>query len=464
MPQISDFLALIASNALVYGGSFLLVLGILVFVHEFGHYIVARWCGVRAEVFSVGFGREIFGYTDKRGTRWKFSLIPLGGYVKMFGDVDPTSSGHTEKVVDGEGNVHVMTEAERNVAFFTKSVWRRMAIVFAGPGINYLFAILIMSILYMAYGQPITPPQAAAIVVGSAADKAGFEPQDVILKIGDRNISRFEDIRREIAVKLDVPTEFTILREGKTVRFTASPERLEEKDTHGFKQSRGVLGVISPGNGIDLKSIKDVDGVKVKDVDDARQKLLARMGKSSVVSVSGGVTDKGIRIHPLADKNVGLKDPQSKTYNSLIITDGESEKVITHGPIDAVTAAVSETYKITVSTLEAIGQIFTGTRKATELGGIIRIGAIAGDMAQTGFIALVTFMALLSINLGLINLFPVPMLDGGHLVFYSIEAIRGKPIPEQIQEYAYRLGLAILVGIMVFANLNDVMQLVLQKV
>lgn len=464
MPQISDFLGLIASNILVYGGSFLLVLGILVFVHEFGHYIVARWCGVRAEVFSVGFGRELFGYTDKRGTRWKFSLVPLGGYVKMFGDVDPASSGHTDKVVDGQGNVHVMSAAERDVAFFAKSVWRRMAIVFAGPGINYLFAILVMSILYMTYGQPVTPPQAAAVVVGSAADKAGFEPQDIIVKIGDRSISRFEDIRREIAVKLDVPTEFTILRDGKTVTFTASPERLEEKDTHGFKQSRGVLGVLSPGNGIDLKAIKEIDGVKVKDADDAREKILARMGKVSEVAVSGGVTDKAIRIRPLADKNEGLKDPKSKTYNSLIITDGEVEKVIKHGPFDAVTSAVSETYKITVSTLEAIGQIFTGTRKATELGGIIRIGAIAGDAAQNGFISLVTFMALLSINLGLINLFPVPMLDGGHLVFYSIEAIRGKPISEQIQEYAYRLGLAILVGIMVFANLNDVMQLVLQKV
>ncbi len=340
------------------------------FVHEFGHYIVARWCGVRAETFSVGFGREVFGYTDKRGTRWKFSLIPLGGYVKMFGDVDPASSGHTDKVVDGEGNVHVMTQAERDVAFFAKSVWRRMAIVFAGPGINYLFAVLVMSILYMTYGQPITPPQAAAIVVDSAADKAGFQPQDVILKIGDRSIGRFEDIRREIAVKLDVPTEFTILREGKTITFTASPERLEEKDTHGFKQSRGVLGVISPGNGLDLKSIKEVEGVPVKDVDDARTKVMAHMGKVFEVSVSGGLTEKGIRIHPLAAKNAALKDPKAKGYNSLVITDGDVEKIIKHGPIDAVTSAVSETYKITVSTLEAIGQIFTGRARRRSWAGL----------------------------------------------------------------------------------------------
>lgn len=464
MSQISDILALVASNIWIYGGSFFLVLGILVFVHEFGHYIVARWCGVRAETFSIGFGRELFGYTDKRGTRWKFSLIPLGGYVKMFGDVDPASAGHTDKVVSADGNVHTMSEEERKVAFFSKSVWQRMAIVFAGPGINYLFAIVVMAILFMAYGQPITPPQAAAIVVGGAADKAGFEPQDVILKIGGNTISRFEDIRREIAVKLDVPTEFVVLRQGKIVTFTASPERMEEKDQHGFKQSRGMLGVISPGNGIDLKSVKMIDGKPVSDVNDAREKILARMGSVFDVGVSGGLTDKSIRIHPLMEKNEGLKDSKSKTYNSLVIAEGEVSSVIKHGPVDALTSAVSETYKITVSTLEAIGQIFTGTRSAKELGGIIRIGAIAGDMAQTGFISLVTFMALLSINLGLINLFPVPMLDGGHLVFYSIEAIRGKAISEHIQEYAYRLGLAILVGIMVFANLNDIMQLVLQKV
>lgn len=454
MPQISDLISLIASNVWIYGGSFLLVLGILVFVHEFGHYIVARWCGVRAEVFSVGFGREVFGFTDKHGTRWKFSLVPLGGYVKMFGDTDPASAGHSKEP---------MSDEERKVAFFAKNVWQRMAIVFAGPGINYLFAVLVLAMLYMFYGQMITPPQASAIVVGSAADRAGFQPQDVILKISDRNISRFEDIRREIAVKLDEPTKFTVRRDGKVVEFTASPDRMEEQDQHGFKQTRGFLGVISPGNGLDIKFIDVVDGQKVRNVDHARELLLARMGKVFVVSLSRGSADT-IKIHPLADKNLGLKDPDSKTYNSLVIAEGDPELIVKHGPFDAVTSAIKETKQITVSTLEAIGQIFTGTRSAAELGGIIRIGAIAGDMAQNGMIALITFMALLSINLGLINLFPVPMLDGGHLAFYAVEIVRGKPIPEQIQEYAFRLGLAILVGIMVFANLNDIMQLVLKKV
>ncbi len=459
MPGIHELFQLIASNMWIYGGSFLLVLSILVFVHEFGHYIVARWCGVRVETFSIGFGKEIGGFTDKHGTRWKFSMVPLGGYVKMFGDVDPASAGKTENVTDG-GEVRPMNAEERKGAFFAKSVWKRMAIVFAGPAINYIFAVIVLAGLYMFYGQPITPPQASAIIVGSAADKAGFEPHDVVLKIGDRKISRFEDVRREVAVKLDTPTMFVIERDGKSMEFMATAERQQSEDHHGFKQSRGLLGVVSPGNGIDIKYIKAVDGVAVSDVNQTRKMLLARMGQKFTVELDRGPIQEKYLIQPIAEKNLDMKDPDSLGYNSLVIANGEIDKFIKHGPVSAIGNAVAETYNITVSTLESIGQMFTGTRSATELGGIIRIGAIAGDMAQSGVIALITFTALLSINLGLINLFPIPMLDGGHLVFYAVEAIRRRPLSEQIQEYAFRFGLAILVGIMVFANLNDIMQLI----
>jgi regulator of sigma E protease len=460
MPGIQDLFQLIASNMWIYGGSFLLVLSVLVFIHEFGHYIVAKWCGVRVETFSIGFGKEIGGFTDKHGTRWKFSVIPLGGYVKMFGDVDPASAGKTETVQDG-GAARAMTESERSTAFFAKSVWKRMAIVFAGPGINYLFAILVLAGLYMFHGQAVTPPQASAIIEGSAADKAGFKPHDTILKIGDRNIRRFEDVRREVMVKLDTPTQFVVERDGKVIEFMATPERQQSEDHHGFKQSRGLLGIISPGNGIDIKYIKAVDGIDVdKDADKARSLLLARMGKTFEITLDRGPNLEKILINPVADKNLDMKDKDSLGYNSLIVANGDIEQIIKHGPLNSIGAATRETYNITISTLESIGQMFTGTRSATELGGIIRIGAIAGDMAQSGVIALITFTALLSINLGLINLFPIPMLDGGHLVFYAAEAVRGKPLSDQIQEYAFRLGLAILVGIMVFANLNDIMQLI----
>lgn len=460
MPGIQELISLITSNIWTYGGSFLVVLSLLVFVHEMGHYLVARWCGVRIDSFSIGFGKEIWGFTDKRGTRWKVSIVPLGGYVKMFGDVDPASAKQTATVTDGN-DVRPMSEAERKRAFFAKNVWQRMAIVAAGPGINYLFAILILAGLYMTHGQPVTPPQASAIIVGSAAEGAGFQPHDVIKRIEGRPVSRFEDVRREVTIKLDTPTTFVIQRGDREIELKAAPLRMESEDEHGFKQSRGFLGIVSPGNGIDLAHIRKIDGVGVTGPDQARALLLERMGRMFQIELDRGDETDLIIVHPLAANNEALSDPEAEDYDALVISESLGEIVIKHGPIDGVGQAIKESWNITVSTLEAIGQMFNGTRSTQELGGIIRIGAIAGDMAQAGMLALITFTALLSINLGLINLFPIPMLDGGHLAFYAVEAVRGKPISEQIQEYAFRLGLVILVGIMVFANLNDIMQLIL---
>ncbi len=459
--SIFDWVDLIAQNIWLYGGAFLLVLGILVFVHEWGHYIVARMCGVRIESFSIGFGPELFGMTDKRGTRWRFSLVPLGGYVKMFGDVDPASARHSETVQEGE-QIRPLTSAEKNVAFYTQPVIRRAAIVAAGPGINYLFAVVVMAILFMAYGQPVTPPLAAAVIGGSAAEEAGFKPHDEVLAINGKAVYRFEDIRRAIMVGLDTPLEMTIRRDGKETKIRAVPRKLDETDHFGFTHSKGMLGLISPDNGIDIRHIAKIDGQEVADADAARAIIVQKMGQTFTIELSSGVdTTNRLIISPPPELNQGLKDPKSADYGRLTLIYNDEDFVVRHGLFSAVGAALSETWSITVSTLQALGQMFTGTRSATELGGIIRIGAIAGDMAKTGFLALVSFTALLSINLGLVNLFPIPMLDGGHLVFYSIEVIRGTPISEQIQEYAFRLGLAILVGIMLFANLNDIVQLIL---
>lgn len=460
MPGIQELFQLIASNILLYGGTFLVVLSILVFVHEFGHYIVAKWCGVKIDSFSIGFGKELGGFTDKHGTRWKFSMIPLGGYVKMFGDVDPASARQTDTVQDGT-QTREMTADERKGAFFSKNVWQRMAIVFAGPGINYLFAIVLLAGLYSVYGQVVTPPQVAAIARGSAADLAGFKLHDQVLEIDGRAVTRFEDIRREVMVKLDTPTEFVVKRGDETLTLTATPQRLESKDHHGFAQSRGYLGVISPANGIDLKFIRSVNGRAVDNADQAREAIMPRLGTQFPVEIDRGETIDTVLIHPTKENNAGMDKKDDPTFNTLNIAQGSVEEIIKHNPLSSIWYATVETYNVTASTLEAIGQMFTGTRSAKELGGIIRIGAIAGDMAQAGIVAMIGFTALLSINLGLINLFPIPMLDGGHLVFYAAEALRGKPVSERIQEYAFRFGLAILVTLMVFANLNDIIQLIL---
>ena len=460
MSSIFDLFQLIASNVWLYGGTFILVLSILVFVHEWGHYIVARMCGVRVEVFSIGFGKEVFGIDDKHGTRWKFSLIPLGGYVKMFGDTDPASAGHTDEVKGENEPARPMTDDERGSAFFAKPLWQRAAVVFAGPGINFLFAIILLAGLYATQGQPVTPPLASAVIIDSAADRAGFQPHDKVISINGEKIKRFEDIRRIVTIALDTPLDFKVLRNGEEVEFVATPDKEELTDRFGFKQSRGLLGIIGPANGLMLENITSIEGRKVEGEEAVRDAIAPKLGKSFVIELDRGPETDLMRVQPLKDMNEGWNDPEHVDYAHLVVSSQSAEEMIKHSIPGAVISAVQETWTITASTFKALGQMITGVRSAQELGGIIRIGAIAGDMAQAGLIALITFTALLSINLGLINLFPIPMLDGGHLMFYAMEAVKGSPISDQVQKYAFRFGLAVLVGIMLFANLNDIIQLI----
>lgn len=463
MESLTDMIQLGLSNIWTYGATFLFVLGLLVFIHEWGHYIVARMCGVKVDVFSVGFGKEIFGWTAKSGTRWKISLFPLGGYVKMYGDSDPASAGFSDDIILETGETRTMTEAERSVAFFSKPVWKRALIVFAGPGINYLFAIIVLSILYMFIGRPITPPVVSGVEIGSAADKATFQPHDVVKSINGKQIDSFDEVRRKAMLTLDEEIVFGIERDGKPLEITAMPAKISDTDRFGFAHERGYLGLIGPANGIDIAQIASVDGVETQGDIAKIQKLLSqKLGKDIVIStaIQGTGEPTKVKIRPPKELNKFSEIPAgSKEPIALILGQKPGDQVLKYNPISAVGVAVKETYRITAETLKAIGQMFMGTRSTKELGGIIRIGAMAGDMAERGYIALIVFTALLSINLGMINLFPIPMLDGGHLLFYAIEAARGKPVSERAMEYAFRFGLVILVTLMVFSNLNDVLQL-----
>lgn len=373
-----------------YGGPFILVLSVLVFVHEWGHYIVARFFGVKVENFSIGFGKELFGWNDKNGTRWKVSLIPLGGYVQMFGDVDPASASHAEGVKEGD-TVRKFTEEERKVAFFTQSVGRRAAIVFAGPAINYIFAIIILTGLFAIEGQPYTPAIVKSVVEGSPAAQAGIQPDDKIIEVDGVAITKFQDLTKIVMINLDKELEVKLVRykgekqwHDEPVVLNVKPKIVVEEDRFGFRHSTGRLGLVG----------------------------------------HGGASE--IREHTLTS---------------------------------AMGAALFETYEITANTLKALGQMVMGYRSTDELGGIIRIGAYAGEFAQAGLISLITFSALLSINLGLVNLLPIPMLDGGHLMFYAMETVRGKPLGERFQEYSLRIGVMFLMGVMLFATWNDLVQL-----
>ncbi len=355
---------------------FLVLLTILVFVHEMGHYLVARRCGVRIEVFSIGFGPEICGWNDRHGTRWRFSAIPIGGYVKMFGE-QPGGSGR-------DGEAPALSAAELAVSFSTKTLGQRAAIVFAGPFANFVFAIIVLAGMFMAVGQPFTPADISEVMPGSAAERAGLEPGDVFVSINGTKIERFEQVVRIVQLAPGQPLEITVLRNGREITLDAVAGIHEQEDRFGNTQTIGRLGVRRSG---------------------------------------------GDRI------------------------------LVRHDPATAVWRASVETVVLSRRILEFVWQMIAGTRTAKDLGGPIRIAQISADVWQLGIESMIMFAVMLSINLGLLNLFPVPMLDGGHLLFYLFEAIRGKPLGERAQEYGFRIGIVMVLGLMVFATWNDLQYL-----
>jgi regulator of sigma E protease len=354
---------------------FLVVLTALVFVHELGHYLVARWNGVKVEIFSIGFGPEIFGWWDKAGTRWKFSAVPLGGYVKMFGDSDAASTP--------SAGLRMMTEEEKRVSFHHKRLGQRAAIVAAGPIANFLFAVVLFAVLYITVGQPFTPPDVGAVTPGSAAERAGIQPGDFILSIDGKAITRFEQVQQIIQLNQGTPVQMVVRRDNAEVPLTLTPQLVEEKDIFGNMHRRGRIGV------------------------------------------------RG----------------------------GSAPEYVKRDPATALWHAAGETWNISIGTLKAMGEMIIGARGTDELGGPIRIAQMSGEVASIGFVALVGFMAVLSVNLGLINLFPIPVLDGGHLLFYAAEAVRGRPLGQRAQEYGFRIGLALVLMLMVFATWKDLERL-----
>jgi regulator of sigma E protease len=355
---------------------FLAILTALVFVHEMGHYIIARINGVRIEVFSVGFGPELLGVTDRTGTRWKFSAIPLGGYVKMYGDRDGSSAPDADAI--GE-----MTAEEKSVSFHHKRLGQRTAIVSAGPIANFIFAIVILTFFYMVYGQPSTIPEIADVGAGSAAEVAGLEVGDRIVSINGRAIDRFEDVQLIVHTGLGASLEITVLRDGAHLTMTAVPEVVEFKDRFGNTSKIGRLGVRSEKSALEKLDL-----------------------------------------------------------------------------FSAMWQATLSTYDYSLVTLKAIGQFITGARSTKEMTGPIGIAKLSGDMAGAGMVAMLWLTAILSINLGLINLFPVPVLDGGHLLFYLFEAIRGRPLGMRAQEYGFRFGLGLVLLLMIFVTWNDLVNIV----
>lgn len=354
---------------------FLFVLTVVVFVHEMGHYLVARWCGIGSQAFSIGFGPELIGFTDKHGTRWKISAIPLGGYVKFIGDESATSSPVDVNNAD-------LSADEQRRAFHTQPVWKRAATVFAGPAFNIILTVVIFSVFFALYGRQISDPLIAGVQPSSPAAEAGFEAGDRFVSVDGEKITTFSDVQRIVSGRAGDKLNFTVERDGKMVDLQAVPATVERTDPLGNKIKLGAIGV--------------------------------------------------------------------ETTEAV----GNFRR-IEYGPLESVAQAVMETGYIIGRTGEFFQRFAVGREDKCQLGGPVKIANMAGKAASQGFDWLIQLMAMLSVGIGLLNLFPLPPLDGGHLVFYAVEAIKGSPVSAAAQDIFYRVGFLLVMGFMGFVLFND---------
>lgn len=437
-----DILALAADYA-PEALTIVLVFSALIFVHEWGHYAAARACGVRVEEFSIGFGPEVAGFDDSRGTRWKVCAVPLGGYVKMFGDEGPTGAGK-------DAAIPAELESE---AFYNKPVWRRAVVVAAGPLVNYAFALVLLFGLYATVGKHSAPPVAAAVGVGSVAQEIGIAPGDVVVSIDGAPMESFQDVRRTMVLSRGEEKVIVLRRGGEEITLTAAPQVEQHTDRLGFKSSQAALGISSPAAMLEIGSIQSVNGAEFKLESQARAALCAGLGTRMEIALRG--EEGAVIAAPRAADNPDCLEVEALALGSA------QELASVRMPVGtALAEAGAEVWEANASILRSFGQILTGTRSAMEMGGLPRIALVISDASNSGIAAVIVIAAFLSITLGLINLFPIPVLDGGHLLFYAIEAIRGgRPVPEKVQELAFQAGFVFIIGVMLFTNGNDIVQL-----
>lgn len=358
---------------------FLIVLTLIVFVHEMGHYLAGRWCGIGITAFSVGFGPELLGYTDRHGTRWKLSAIPLGGYVKFLGDDDPAS-------IPDYDALQLLPETERKKTFLGALLWKRAVTVAAGPIANFVLAIAIFAVMFSIYGRQVADPVVAEVRAGSAAEAAGVRPGDLLVALDGHPVATFDDVRRYVSVRPEISIVVTLKRGDEALDLPMVPERTEMTDQFGNKMELGIIGIVTNQEAGNFRKVE-------------------------------------------------------------------------YGPLEAVGQGAIQSWHIVTGTFDYLANLVTGRMKADQLGGPIRVAQASGQMATLGVAALLQLAAVLSVSIGLLNLMPVPVLDGGHLMFYAVEAIRGRPIGPGAQEIAFRIGMALVLMLMVFATWNDISML-----
>ena len=359
---------------------FLVLILVVVFVHEYGHYYFAKKYGVGVTDFSIGFGKELYGWNDRSGTRWKICLLPLGGYVKFFGDRNVFSQADHEEILKK------YSEVDQKKLFTLKPLYQRSLIVFGGPLANFILAILIFASIYMIVGKDFTPAVINEVQKDSPAEVAGIKNNDIILEIDNKKVRSILDVSKLISLSTSKVITLKVNRSGEEKIYDVEPKTIDADDGLGNKVKKRIVGIkLSPFN-------NEIKHVKL-------------------------------------------------------------------GPIKAFTYAIYEVYFVTTSTLKYMGSIISGSGDSSQLGGPIRIAKITGQVAEFGIVPFLSIMAYISISLGLINLFPIPLLDGGHLMFYAIEKILGRPLSQKTQEGFFRIGMFLLLFLMFFATFNDLKDL-----
>jgi len=363
-------------NTIAFIIPFIILITIVVFIHEYGHYYFAKKFGVGVTDFSIGFGKELFGFNDKSGTRWKFCLIPLGGYVKFFGDRNVFSQAEQKELLDQ------YSPEDQKKLFVVKPIYQRSLVVAAGPFANFLLAIVIFTFIYMFAGKDFTPAKIDEVQINSPAAAIGLKKNDVIYSINNNKVMSIMEVSTYINTATTEKINLSVLRDNNEIFFNIKPKIINDKDSFGNEIKKKVLG---------------------------------------------------IKIVPLYD-------------------DFNKEKL---GPTKALFYAVKETWFVTTSSLNFIVSLLKGSGDTSQLGGPIKIAKITGQVSQYGVIAFLSITAYISISLGLINLFPIPMLDGGHLMFYAFEKLLGRPLKQKTQEGFFRIGLFCLFSLMFFTTFND---------
>ncbi len=367
-------------GAISYLVPFIILITVVVFVHEYGHYYFAKKYGVGVTDFSIGFGKEIFGFNDKAGTRWKFCLIPLGGYVKFFGDRNVFSQAEQKEILKK------YQKSDQEKLFITKPLYQRVLILAGGPLANFLLAVFIFSFIYMFIGKDFTPAKIAEVSVESPAEQAGLKKGDIIISIDKNKVESILEVSTFINTSTSNKINITVLRDEKKLSFNTEPKIIDSKDAFGNSLKKKIIG---------------------------------------------------IKLTPASEKQI-------------------REKL---GPINALYYSFNEIWFVCKTTIKFIGSLFQGKGDTSQLGGPIKIAKISGQVMEFGILAFVSTIAYISISLGLVNLFPIPLLDGGHLMFCLIEKIKGKPLSQSTQEGLFRIGLFLLISLMVFTTFNDLWDL-----